>query len=185
MNKPLYLFTFLLFCLAGCKNTNVRTTGQAVELFDLKPIVEQDIELNKINHIKQKKIIRINHKQDIIQTKNVDWAKDLQVLLNSDINKKDWQDKFTVQTTDQSDSTEVIKYLSVSNKIPVKNMTVLRNKNNQTVQEIYIEKIIQSGLFSNEQMITYKPATYLKIKSVQKAVFIKDFVSEIEIYFIQ
>jgi hypothetical protein len=172
----LFYFFFILIFFSECSVN--QSTGKAIELFDLKPIVENDIALNQKNHTKQKKIITINHQREMVTVDNADWKTDLQILIDADINKKDWEDKFTLH----QNSTETTSYISINNKVPIKELTITGNENNN-IEEIYIEKVIKSGLFSNNQTITYKPSTYLKVKSIQKALFMKDFVSEVEIYF--
>ena len=182
---PIILYFILQFLLFGCKTSNSKT-GEAIELFNIKPLIEKDITYNQAKKKKKKKVITVNQKQETTNVSKIDWAKELQIVLNADINKKDWEDKFTKQTTfDSLENIETTKYLSFNSKVPIKKFIVKKSISSDTIHEIYIEKIIQSGLFSNDQIITYRPTAYLKVASVQKAIFMDDFISEVEIYFIR
>lgn len=186
MNKNNFSFLIVLVALifiTACQDFETNAHNQAIELFDIKPIVQKDISYNQQNNCTQKKVITINNKQDILNLENIDWAKDLQILLDADINKKDWQDKFQKQT-DTINNEIITKYSSFSKKIPVKKMLVISDTTNN-ISSIHIERMINGGLFSSEQVIDYIPTKQFSVKSIQKAFFTKDFKSDIEIYFIR
>ena len=75
-------------------------------------------------------------------------------------------------------------YTASSSKIPVRKMTVNYEQKSGMVISIEIEKKTGTALFSNEQQIIYYPEKSFKIKASQRALFMKDFNSEVDVKYL-
>jgi hypothetical protein len=152
--------------------------------FNLAKIVQTDIDSNTKNSCGEEKIINVNNKQEKQTINSLDWQKEMQLLLDCDMNKPSWKGKFNVDTLWKQDSTMYsITYYSLSNKIQVKRLCV-EYANNNEIATITIDKKINSILFSNRQQIIYQPGQSFTVSSQQKAFFMNDFNSEVEIRYL-
>lgn len=179
-----YIFIIIIFLFYNCKNQSSPSLNN-VDLFDITPIVKNDITYNQRNAVKAKKIIKINGKQDIILLDTINWKKELNLLLECNINKEKWKGKYNLQLIHDIDTLDIISYTSNTPRLPITTFTVFKNKNNNKIEKIEIEKNINSGLFSNKQDIIYYPQKSFKIKAIQKAFFMQDFNSTIEVIFVK
>lgn len=176
-------FLIITVFFAACQNEQ-KQSQQAISektYFNLKEIVQNDIDNNSKNKCGEEKTVLINIKNETKKIDIVDWKKELQVLLDCDINKPSWKGKFDTQVLDNHQ-----KYLYTSNstKIPVRQMTVNYEQKSGKVISVIINKKISTVLFSNEQQITYYPEKSFKINAKQSALFMKDFNSEVEIKYL-
>lgn len=168
----------LCFCmLIACKKEHPTSSTKLV-YFDLKSIVQSDIDSNSKNQKKETKTITMNGKQEIQQLENVDWQKEMELLLNCDINKTDWKDKFTTQSIPADNK---IVYSTISSKIPIKKMSIYFSDSTQKIKYVEVDKETSTLLFSNKQHIVYYPFQSFKINTQQKLLFMRDFNAEIEI----
>lgn len=172
----------ILFFLTACRGQEADTPllGKK-QYFDLAGWVQKDIIANTQNAASEEKTVWINGKREFKQIDTVDWKKELQLLMECDINKPNWKGKYEIQ---QSNDFQVCTYSATSSKIPVRNMKVHFEQKSGKVQSIEIEKKIGTFLFSNQQYIYYTPGKSFKITARQSAVFMKDFNSEVEVKFI-
>lgn len=176
-----YLCIIILF-FSACQNATVQDNSTGVKkYFDLKGLVQQDINTNMQHHFSELKSVRIDGKQESKQIDTVDWNKELKIILESDINKPNWEGKYQVQTT--ADKKEYL-YTTLSSKLPIRSMKVQYASNSDAVILVEIEKKISSFLFSNQQSIQYIPHHSFKITAKQSAIFMQDFNSEIEVKFL-
>ncbi len=166
-----------LCMLMACKNEQPTSSTKLVYI-DLKSVVQSDIDSNTKNQKKETKIITMNGTQESQQLDSVDWQKEMELLLNCDINKSDWKDKFTTQNIASENK---IVYTTNSSKIPIKKMSIYFLDSTQKVKYIEVEKETSTILFSNKQHIIYYPFQSFKINTQQKLLFMRDFNAEIEI----
>ncbi len=176
-------FYVIIIFLSACKTDSKKNELNSTEklYFDLINLVQSDIYNNSINDCSETKTVIINGK---IESKNIDsisWKNELQLLLDSDINKPNWKGKYNVQILKDSG-----KYIYTSNttKIPISKMTVNYEHKNGKITSIEIDKKIATILFSNEQHIIYYPNKSFKINAKQSALFMKDFNSVVEIKYL-
>jgi uncharacterized protein YggU (UPF0235/DUF167 family) len=117
-----YLLIITLFFVA-CKKEqkNEDSTSLDKKYFDLVKIVQADIDNNSTNKCGEEKTVSINGKPESKKIDTVDWQKEMQLLLDCDINKPSWKGKYNVQIL--NDSLKYL-YIAVSTKIPVRQLTV-------------------------------------------------------------
>jgi uncharacterized protein YggU (UPF0235/DUF167 family) len=115
-----YLLIITLFFVA-CKKEqkNEDSTSLEKKYFDLVKIVQADIDNNSTNKCGEEKTVFINGKPESKKIDAVDWQKEMQLLLDCDINKPSWKGKYNVQIL--NDSLKYL-YIAVSTKIPVRQL---------------------------------------------------------------
>ena len=180
-----YLLIITIFLIA-CQHKQMKEESviATTSYFDLADLVQTDIRNNTKNSCGEEKIINVNNQLEKKTINTLDWQKEMQLLLDCDINKPSWKGKFKVDTLWKQDSSLLsITYHSLSNKIQVKRMYI-QFANDNTIANITIDKKISSILFSNRQQIIYQPSKSFTVSSHQKAFFMNDFNSEVEIKYL-
>jgi len=177
-----YLFIILLF-LVACQNEQMKQESSSAKkvYFDLAKMVQLDIDNNTQQSCGEEKLVSVNGNTESKSIDTLDWKKELQILLDCDINKPSWKGKYEVQIL--NDGQKYI-YAANSSKIPVRKMTVNCEQKSGKVISVEIEKKTGTALFSNEQQIIYYPEKSFKIKASQRALFMKDFNSEVDVKFL-
>lgn len=176
----------LILFLISCQQQTKKSESLSVEksYFNLAEIVQADIEKNTKDNCGEEKVINVNNQQEKQTINKLDWQKEMQLLLDCDINKPSWKGKFKADTLWKQDSSLFsITYHSESNKIQVKRMYI-QYTNDTTIANITIDKKINSILFSNRQQIIYQPSKSFRVSTHQKAFFMNDFNSEVEIKYL-
>lgn len=182
LNKFLISLSVILF-FVSCKNETSKneSTPTANSYFDLAKIVRDDININTRVGVGEEKIVTINGKTETKKVSSINWKKELQLLSECDLNKPSWKGKFDV--TILNDSLKYV-YTANSDKISVRKMTVNYEQKNGSIASVEIEKKIATILFKTEQQISYFPQKSFTIKAIQKAIFMRDFNSEVEIKYL-
>lgn len=180
-----YLLIITIFLIA-CQHKQMKEESviATTSYFDLADLVQTDIRNNTKNSCSEEKIINVNNQLEKKTINTLDWQKEMQLLLDCDINKPSWKGKFKVDTLWKQDSSLLsITYHTLSNKIQVKRIYI-QFANDNTIANITIDKKISSILFSNRQQIIYQPSKSFTVSSYQKAFFMNDFNSEVEIKYL-
>lgn len=177
-----YLFIILVF-LVACQNEQTKEHTASVKnaYFDLAKIVQLDIDRNTQYSCGEEKLVSVNGNMESKNIDTVNWKKELQILMDCDINKPSWKGKF--ETQELNDHQKYV-YTANSSKIPVRKMIVQYEQKSGKVISVEIEKKTGTALFSNEQQIIYYPEKSFKIKASQRALFMKDFNSEVDIKYL-
>ena len=142
---------------------------------------QNDIDINAQTKAGEEKTVLINGATETKKIDTVHWEKELETIINCDINKPSWKGKYLIQTTKNP---RKISYLATSSKIPVRNMVVFYKAQTDSIYYIEIEKKMGTFIFSNEQHIFYYPKKSFKIIAKQQAIFMNDFNSEITVNYL-
>lgn len=176
-----YFWIPILLLFIACKKQGTDNTVNSKKIyFDLSKVVQNDIYNNQTHQISETKNITINGKHETKIIDTVDWKNELTILNDCDINKPDWAGKYTVL---QFKDKHQVCYTANTSKLPVQKITVQFKPNDSIPERIEIEKKIGNFLFSNEQNIVYFPQQYFKVNASQRAVFMQDFNSQVEVIF--
>lgn len=143
------VFGLLTFCalLSAC-NPEIKE-GKTKKYFDLKSLIEIQIKtLNTQKPFVQKTIL-VSGKSESKSVKTIDWAKELELFIQMDLNKPAFIQSYQVD----SSSTSVKYELKDTEKLPVKYLTISRAGENG----ISIEALV-----SNENYL-YQTERHLKL----------------------
>ncbi len=180
--KIIFFYIFILVpivFMVSCKQEKADISEKG-SYFDLKAVVEDDIAYNTKNACAELKQVMVNSIQERKFIANVDWYKELQAILESDINKPAWKGKFLVDTIMGDLSGQyTIQYSAISDKINIKLLKV--SFVNGHLEKIYILKQIQSFIFASNQTIEYFPKKGFKVSGEQRAVMMKKFDLNVEV----
>ena len=139
----------IIFCalLSAC-NPEIKE-GQTKRYFDLKGLVETQIKtLNKQKLVVQKTILMSN-KVENQSINTIDWAKELELFIQTDLNKPAFAQSYQVDS-----SLAGVKYtLKETEKLPVKYLTI---------SKIGEDTIKVEALVSNENYL-YETERHLKL----------------------
>lgn len=160
-----FLFSLLLiFFLPSCKPDNIQD-GTA-NYFDLKGYFNTDIKrLSKLNH----PILKSVTHNDVTETKKVkiaNWESELNLFIQSDINKPAWRDSYSVQNTGNA-----IFYRA---KTPdLKTRLIVINKSGNKVKWILIYNYTKNILYQTTEKLSYFPDSVYIIQKYQKVRVLK------------
>lgn len=173
----------LLIGITACKNKNKQEAGTgSPNFFDLKTVVNADIKNLTANKCSIKKDVVIDGKSESQLLGSVDFEKELQPLIDCDINKAAWKDKFLVDSI-ESNGEKSIHYSALSDKVNIKSMRIIMDERNE-VKKIEIRKEIRSFTFSFDSEIEYFPGKGYDINTAQKAFLIHTFAMQVHATFI-
>lgn len=163
------IISSLIFCalLSAC-NEEVKE-NQTNKYFDLKGLIESQIKtLNKQKPVVQKSIL-IAEKSENQVVKTIDWAKELELFIQADLNKPAFIQSYQVD----SSSTGVKYTLKETEKLPVKYLNITK----VGAEGINIEALVnnENYLYETERHLKLSlknnQATDYQINGFQKIVF--------------
>jgi hypothetical protein len=174
----IFLFIGTIFFIS-CRQSTSADVPEGRGYFDLAGLVKKDISYNKTNGCGELKTVLVNGIRETKKMDSINWEKEMQPLLECDINKPAWRGKFQVDTfrTELPDIT--IQYHSLSDKINVRTITI--QERNGEVRRINITKEIRSLIFSSDQLIEYFPGKGFAVRGEQSAIMMKDFALNVDV----
>ncbi|MEZ4903816.1 MAG: hypothetical protein R2822_19715 [Spirosomataceae bacterium] len=143
-----YLIFAFLFIFISCQNAN--NTNAPKNYFDLKGFIETQIkELEKRKPLVNKKMA-LGDVTDTTSTTNINWAKELDLFIQADLNKQAYQLSYDIATP----TAQICLYsLKPSEKLPVKLLKIELDE--KTKQPILIEALFQeeNQLYDSEKKL--------------------------------
>ncbi|ADY52589.1 hypothetical protein Pedsa_2037 [Pseudopedobacter saltans DSM 12145] len=95
--KRLNLFLVSLLFLGSCKSGKEKDI-QELSYYDIKGFFEQEIvKLNKTNPVVKKSVF-YNQDEEVKTLKIKDWAQELSLFVESDINKSSWKNSYKIDS---------------------------------------------------------------------------------------
>ena len=163
------VFGLLIFCalLSAC-DSEIKE-GKTKRYFDLKGLIESQIKtLNTQKPFVQKTIV-MSDKSESQLVKTVDWAKELELFIQTDLNKPAFIQSYQVDSSSVS-----VKYtLKDTEKLPVKYLVISRVGENGILIEALVGN--ENYLYQTERHLTLslknnKVSDY-QVEGFQKIVF--------------
>jgi ABC-type uncharacterized transport system auxiliary subunit len=163
------IISLLIFCalLSAC-NEEVKE-NQTNKYFDLKGLIERQIKtLNKQKPVVQKTILMSENSENQV-VKTIDWAKELELFIQADLNKPAFIQSYQVD----SSSTSVKYTLKETENLPVKYLNITK----VGADRINIEALVnnENYLYETERHLTLSlknnQVTHYQIGGFQKIVF--------------
>lgn len=176
-----YLLCILLFIACNEREPKISSTNKTY--FDLTKVIQNDINRNITNNCTEEKTVYIQNHKETKKIDTVDWQKELQPLLECDINRTAWKGQFFIDTIPNDlmkDTT--LQYRALNEKVSVRLLSVIY-ANNQ-IKKIIIIKKISSFLFSTVQSIDYYPSLGFAIRGEQKALMMNAFDLNVDVKYL-
>lgn len=104
--------------MAAC--TNNENKIQSKIYYDLAGLMNQQISDLSAKKPLVEKIVALADKQERIETKDIDWNKELELFLQADLNKQSYQSGYTIDIKDK----RVSYLLKEGEKLPVKQLMI-------------------------------------------------------------
>lgn len=184
-NKYLFLVFSLVFStiFISCKNMEPPISNTDKAYFDLTKIIQADINHNIENNCSEEKTVYIKGNKETKVNDTIDWQSELKPLLECDINRVAWKDKFFIDTIPSNLTSDVtIQYRALDEKISIRSLSILYD--NGKIKKITINKRIESFLFSTAQIIDYVPTFGFLIRGEQKALMMNTFELNVNVKYI-
>lgn len=109
---------FISLLLVGCtESSNENATKY---YYDLVGFINKKISLLTVNKPLTQKNLLIGEKTETIQTKDIDWKKELELFLQADLNKQSYQLSYDKDSTQNS----VVYQLKSGEKLPVRTLKI-------------------------------------------------------------
>lgn len=152
--------SFLVILFAFSCNFKEKEKVNVKTYFDLSGYFNKEaIRLSKENPI-IKKTVFINGKEEQKNVNIKNWEQEFKSFIDADINKSSWKGSFTLATIGGQTT-----YTSHSDKIPVKRLEILLEKNRLASIKVYITNA--NDLYTSQDSLSYYPDSIYQIKKTQ------------------
>jgi hypothetical protein len=150
----------LITCFQACK-PGIKETGAALKYFDIKEYFKIDIaRLNKVN----KPVFKTVTHNGLTESKNIfisKWGRELDLFIESDINRPDWKNSYSVASTPG-----LLIYKAKYPELKMREMRI--QKDNGKVKEILIFNRTENILYQTTEKLSYFPDSLYVIDKAQK-----------------
>ncbi|TAG54031.1 MAG: hypothetical protein EAZ29_05000 [Runella slithyformis] len=145
--KQILISAVFLMLLGACQSNS--EADQTKTYYDLKGFLEQQIKLLNAQKPQILKQTTMGNTSDRQTTSAIDWAKELELFMQTDLNKSAFKLSYT---TTRPDSTSYEYRLKAGEKLPVKYLIIKTNSVNQ-VEELAAEVWQENKLYNSEKRL--------------------------------
>lgn len=154
------LLSGILLVFMGC-NPAEKNQKNALTYFDIKGYFEQEALRLNATHPLLAKTVAVNDNTETKQIRITDWAKELSVFADADINRNAWKGLFSKKSNGRQDV-----YTSADKKVPVKEVMI--TKRNGGIYGIRILISYSNVLYSSADTLSYFPDSLYQVKKKQQ-----------------
>ncbi len=182
MNRLNYIILILL--LASCSDPAEVYYEDQRYYYDLPSFMTKQVtELNEKQQRVRKHVTKDGHSH-IIEYGDIDWNEELEVFIESDINRPAWRGAFKVDTI-SLEREFIITYKSSNDQIPVKNVVVTIDKDTRQCLQVTVDRITENFLYSSDQSLFFTPGEGYMMKGKLSVSYLFDSEYSIESEFIE
>lgn len=151
--------------------------------YDLPQCMRQQVDaLNKMGKSVRKKLTKDGLTQ-VLEKSDVNWAEELELFIDSDINRPAWRGAFITDTV-HLERMFVISYRTENKEIPVKNVVVTIDRENKQCLKVSIDRLTDNFLYTSVQKLFFTPGEGYTIKGNLKVHFLFESEFAVESTFI-
>jgi hypothetical protein len=158
--------------LCSCGSTEIKSPE--LKYFDLKSFFESEIKHLTDSNILVNKTISQNGISESKTNLAIDWKKELDLFISSDINKSAWRDSY--KTIKDSLKTS---YYAIESNLRTREIHIEKNLNGITKQ-IIIKNISKNHLIESSEILVYMPNNKYRIEKKQDVIFLGKTKLEVE-----
>ena len=163
MNNIINIFLCIaLFFSSGC---TTKTPSKELKLFNSESFIRNEIVKLKNDKSTLLKSVNYNRQNEIIQVDTVDWSKEFELIVASNLSEKYLS--YQTDTIQENDST-IVTYTAKETKAEVRKFVVV-NYNN-TIKRISILRMKENAFYYSRQEIEYLPQTIFTISAKEKMI---------------
>ncbi len=167
MNKVYFPFLLILL-LSSCLGESTQTNAvQSSNFFDLKAYFAE--ELKDLTQLQGKisKTTQINGQSESHTFDSLNFAEELSVFIDSDINRPAWSDQYSVDSTmSQTGDLLTLEYEALREDLKTRRLRV--EFSGKKAQVIQIEKLAQNALMNAAMQLEYRSGERYRIQSNQQ-----------------
>jgi len=164
---PSLLLVFLLIA-PSCNPTSNQVPTATDKFFDVSGFFQAEVErLNQLQPSAEKSFV-VNQLKEITEPISLNYQLELSPFIDSDINKKAWEDKYSIES-----SSETLSYKAIDEQLEIKEITIQLDPTNHPTH-IQIIKISESPLSYNKTILIYHLDREIEIISTQKNILSKE-----------
>jgi hypothetical protein len=174
----------LLLLFAACSNgagTEQKAENRPDFFFDIKGYFEGEIERLNASQPKVEKTASINELKETQTLEQLDYAKELALFVEADINKIAWEEKYTTSEEALDDGTTQLTHEALDEDLRVRKIEVILKGDD--VQSITIFKGLENVLAGSDQLLSYSPTKGYAIESEQSLIMDKTKKMKMEVAF--
>ncbi|HMQ49316.1 MAG TPA: hypothetical protein PKA00_17870 [Saprospiraceae bacterium] len=162
--KNLCLLTCLVL-LASCQQAQKESTEIEARFFDLKNYISAEIERLNQEQPNVRKKVAINGKTEEHDFHQLHYEKELDVFLQSDINRLAWYDKYQVDSLMENGQLKTLIYKATDPKLKTQKLEI--NLANAKVESIHIANQSYTFIATAQQTAIYQPDSGYSFESLQ------------------
>ena len=172
------LFLPLLLLLTGCYAEEIQREVQDEPFFDLSGYIDRQVDSLRSAGTPVTKTITLNGTTETRELSELNFANDLKVFREADINKPAWVDKYTVERREEGDRV-TRTYVAIDSSMQTRRLQVVT----QADEPVRIEIFRKTGtvLSDGRHRMTYEPASGYAMVSRQVNRFGDDLNADIEV----
>ncbi|MFM2155644.1 MAG: hypothetical protein RL516_393 [Bacteroidota bacterium] len=159
------IFILLTLAIVYLSNCTTEVSNSSIKLFNSASYIRSEIVLLNKNNSHLLKTAEYNSKKEMFQLDTVNWNKELELIVASNISEKYLS--YTIDTLQQNDST-IITYSSKETKSEVRKFVVVKHQN--SIKRIAIERMKENTFYYSKQEIEYIPQTFFSINAKEKMI---------------
>ncbi len=167
-----FLKISLLILVCGCTSAPKIDT-QHQTFYDISGYFTSEAKRLTERKASVQKTVRKNNETEQKILSNIDWLKELDLFISSDINKPAWLRSY-IET--RSDS--IIRYSPIDSNLKIKSIII--KELNGDIQSVYIQKYTKNFLYTSSEELFYYPDSIYKMTRVQKVIWLGETTYAIE-----
>jgi hypothetical protein len=153
LNRFLYIPLICLACSCSKDPAEVYYEDQRY-YYDLPSFMSKQAEnLQSKGQWVRKHVTKDGHSH-IIEHGDVDWKEELDLFIESDINRPAWRGEFKVDTINL-EREYVITYKTTNEQIPVKNVVVTIDKDTRQCLKLTVDRRTKNFLYTSDQSLYF------------------------------
>lgn len=156
------LIFILLSIGASCTQPDTNKATVSDKFFDISGFFQAEVDrLNQLQPEVEKSFM-VNQITETTQPNTLNYQLELSPFIASDINKKAWEDKYSISSTPL-----LLSYMALDEQLEIKEINIQKDQANQPTY-IQILKISESPLSYNQTILKYHLNQEIEIISTQK-----------------
>lgn len=159
---------FLLACLAllsSCQPSQKEAAEMEARFFDLKGFISAEMERLNQEQPSVRKKVSINGKTEEHDFQQLHYEKELDVFIQSDINRLAWYDKYQVDSLMENGQLKALTYTATDPKLKTQSLEIILA--NAKVESLRIANQSTTFIAKAQQFATYSPQSGYALESLQ------------------
>lgn len=140
--------------------------------FDLKGYMESEIRRLDAVQPRVVKKVQFNDEEETLQLELLDYAEELRIFSDSDINRPAWRGMYACDTVVSGPDAFSIRYTATEKRPVVRSLTVVYEDGK--IAELNVKRASKTLLLGSSQELYYHPSSGFSIRTLQQALMRKD-----------